>query len=128
MTEMKCRGCGNVHNSAVFCKCGYGIEKNEDHVNSPPHYKELRRVLDMAFEQASSGKGKERHAKGEPFEEQTIMQIIKAHGVGFATGQGEKKLREHHGLSTDDAKIHELLGVINYTAAAILYYDKRQER
>lgn len=84
-----------------------------------PGYSDLRRILDAAFEQAASGKGKERHANGLPFNEQPMQDLIRAHGVGFATGQAAKKLQESHGLQKD-AAIRELLGAIVYTAGAIL--------
>ena len=92
--------------------------------DSDDGYDCLRAVLDQAVEQASSGKGRERHASGEPFDEQTIMQTTRAHGLGFATGQAEKKLREAHRLVDKEdgirRAVHELLGAINYTAAAII--------
>ena len=93
-------------------------------LDSDDGYDCLRAVLDQAVEQASRGKGRERHASGEPFDEQTIMQTTRAHGLGFATGQAEKKLREAHRLVDKEdgirRAVHELLGAINYTAAAII--------
>ena len=86
-------------------------------------YDALRRVFDAAVAQACGGKGKERHAAGEPFLEQTIMQTTRAHGIGFATGQAEKKGREMHrlvDLRGIDAAQAELLGAMNYLAAAYL--------
>jgi hypothetical protein len=84
----------------------------------------LRAVLDQAVDQASRGKGMERHASGEPFDQQTILQTTRAHGMGFATGQAEKKLRESHrlvGMEGGNARaVRELLGAINYTAAAVI--------
>ena len=90
----------------------------------PGPYNSLSVVLREAFEQASAGKGRERHASGEPFERQTICQTTRAHGIGFATGQAEKKARESHRLLTmengKDRAVAELLGAINYLAAAII--------
>ena len=87
-------------------------------------YKSLRRVLDEAFAHASAGKGFERHACGEPFEQQTICQTARAHGIGFCTGQAEKKGRESHRLlpmvGGADRAVSELLGAINYLAAAVI--------
>jgi len=84
------------------------------------NYHSLRKVLDMAFMQASSGKGYERHAKNEPFEKQIMMQITNSVGVGFPLGQALKKIDESMRLERD-AAVRELLGAIVYTAGGILY-------
>jgi len=84
------------------------------------NYHSLRKVLDMAFMQASSGKGYERHAKNEPFEKQIMMQITNSVGVGFPLGQAMKKIDESMRLERD-AAVRELLGAIVYTAGGILY-------
>lgn len=103
------------------------ISERQVLVGTPPSddgYDCLRAVFDQAVEQAARGKGRERHASGEPFDEQTIMQTTRAHGLGFATGQAEKKLRESHRLAEMEGgnarAVRELLGAINYTAAAII--------
>jgi len=44
-------------------------------INGKSSYQKLQDVLDRAFEQASIGKGKERHATNEPFESQLICEI-----------------------------------------------------
>ena len=90
-------------------------------------YSELHRVLMMAYDQAANGKGKERHANDERFEDQPIMTIAKGHGMGYQTGQAAKKLQEAHKLLTirgKDAAIREILGAINYAAAAILLLEQ----
>lgn len=86
-------------------------------------YDELRTALHDALTQASQGKGEERHGHGRTFLEQPIFRHIKAHGVGFATGQAAKKLEEAHGLNADRAK-SELLGAIVYTAAAYIAWEE----
>lgn len=86
-----------------------------------PSYSSLKRVLDMAYEQASSGKGKERHANNDTFESQPICQIPRYQGsIDFVTGQAIKKCLEVTKLPTVDAKVRELLGAINYIAAGII--------
>ena len=90
-------------------------------------YAELYRVLMMAHDQAANGKGKERHANDERFEDQPIMTIAKGHGMGYQTGQAAKKLQEAHKLLAirgKDAAIQEILGAINYAAAAILLLEQ----
>ena len=103
------------------------ISERQVLVGTPPSddgYDCLRAVFDQAVEQAARGKGRERHASGEPFDKQTILQTTRAHGLGFATGQAEKKLRESHRLAEMEGgnarAVRELLGAINYTAAAII--------
>lgn len=93
-------------------------------------YSELHRVLMMAYDQAANGKGKERHANDERFEDQPIMTIAKGHGMGYQTGQAAKKLQEAHKLLVlkgKDAAIREILGAINYSAAAILLLEQMEE-
>lgn len=93
-------------------------------------YAELYRVLMMAHDQAANGKGKERHANGEKFEDQPIMSIAKSHGMGYQTGQAAKKLQEAHKLLKlrgKDAAIKEILGAINYAAAAVLFIEQMDE-
>jgi hypothetical protein len=82
-------------------------------------YEKLSVALQMALNQAMLGKGKERHANNEPFENQIIMLIEKL-GVGFQLGQAIKKIVESTRLDKNHA-INELLGAINYIAAKIIH-------
>jgi len=85
-------------------------------------YEPLAAILAEALAQASTGKGRERHANGRPFHEQPIMQELRAVGLGFAAGQARKKILEAcrcHQQYPDRA-IADLLGAINYAAATIL--------
>lgn len=88
-----------------------------------PEYTRLMAVLYKALLQAQSGKGKERHANGEPFEDQPIVWINKQlgseHGAVF---QACKKAMESARLE-GDAKIREILGAINYLAAAVILIE-----
>lgn len=88
-----------------------------------PEYTRLMAVLYKALLQAQSGKGKERHANGEPFEDQPIVwinkQIGSEHGALF---QACKKAMESARLE-GDAKIREILGAINYLAAAVILIE-----
>ncbi len=85
----------------------------------PDEYISLFRVFQRAGEQASAGKGKERHAKaGEPFEKQKICEITRRSGLGFPIGQAAKK--SYESLRLGDRGPAELLGAINYLAAAYL--------
>lgn len=92
-------------------------------------YAPLKRVLMTAYNHAAVGKGRERHANGGDFLTQDIMAIARVHGIGFQTGQAEKKVRESHGMMERgdyrSAKA-ELLGAINYLAAAYLLIEEKE--
>jgi hypothetical protein len=85
-------------------------------------YGPLLDVLVEALDEAQIGKGKERHATDKPFTQQPIMTIQGLVGRGYALGQAIKKTQESQRLGDDAAK-RELLGAINYLAAAVLSYD-----
>jgi hypothetical protein len=92
-------------------------------------YELLADVLDAALAQAQSGKGKERHAgEGEAFHEQQIVQLCE--WMGSTQGdvfQAAKKAIESTRLPPERAKA-ELLGAINYLAAAVIVLDRQEER
>ena len=88
-------------------------------------YESLARVLDQALNHAQAGKGKERHAgPGEAFEDQKIVQLcVWMGGIQGDVFQACKKALEAVRLEPDKAK-HELLGAINYLAAAVIVLDE----
>ena len=94
-----------------------------------PGYESLARTLDAALEQAQGGKGVERHAgKGEAFEDQQIVQLGEwMESTAFAVGQACKKSIESSRLPPDRA-IAELLGAINYLAAAVLVLQRKEAK
>ena len=88
----------------------------------PQRYRLLRDILMKAGNQAEFGKGKERHADGENFEDQKICVIgrwLKDSPVAGPLQQAVKKIVESSGFTPTRA-IHELHGAINYAAAAIV--------
>lgn len=90
-------------------------------------YAPLSTVLNAAYDQAAIGKGKDRHARGKAFLEQPIMEIGRMVGPGYATGQAMKKLQEAKAMADRgqfDAAMHEILGAINYCAAAYILVDE----
>lgn len=91
-----------------------------------PGYESLSGVLDEALQQAQAGKGLARHACGEPFVDQQIVQFGEWMGgsTAFAIGQACKKSIESTRLGNAEARA-ELLGAINYLAAAVLVIDRR---
>lgn len=98
---------------------------------SSPGYEKLADVLQRAFDQAASGKGKERHASDNvPFEAQPMSAINRQLGSidGFIY-QAHKKSLEAKRLPHGRAQA-ELLGAINYLAGAVIALDtwaKQQE-
>lgn len=93
-------------------------------------YAPLRRVLNEAFEQSASGKGKTRHANDRPFDRQPILEIGRMVGPGFHTGQVCKKSQEAMGMLARgewEASIAELYGAIVYAAAAVLTIEEMAE-
>lgn len=89
-------------------------------------YQSLKSVFNEAVDQAENGKGKERHASGEPFENQQIVEIavrLKDHPMAGPLQQVVKKIYESGRLGYEKGRI-ELLGAINYLAAAVIGWDK----
>ena len=87
-------------------------------------YDSLAMVLAEALEQASGGKGKERHDPlGDRFEDQQIVRLgLWAGSNHFCLGQAQKKSIESARLPYARARA-ELLGAINYLAAAVITLD-----
>lgn len=99
-----------------------------------PGYRDLLDVLISSYEQAATGKGKQRHAKdGQAFKDQPIFTITNTLGIGFPMGQAMKKISEAHGMyeggsltSMPTSAIMELRGAIVYCAASILYIMQQE--
>lgn len=93
-------------------------------VDVPPGYDKLFSVLVQAFDQASGGKGKERHAKtGVAFQDQPMALINKQ--IGSVDGfiyQAHKKSLESLRLPDGRAQA-ELLGAMVYLAGAVIALD-----
>lgn len=88
-----------------------------------PGYESLASVLHMAYDQAASGKGKERHAIDLPFDQQPMQMASRL--AGSHDGliyQAIKKASESQRMPHDRA-VKELLGAINYLAGAIIYRE-----
>ena len=90
-------------------------------------YGSLKRVLADAMLQAKSGKGKERHADGESFENQKICVInrwLDGSPIAGALFQAVKTTVESSRM-TPDAAIRELYGAINYLSAGIILLEEK---
>lgn len=106
-----------------------------DIVDQVPGYDSLQFVLKQAYDQAASGKGKERHAGGRHFDEQPIMTIPRTlsgiAGLGGLAYQVNKKTAEAVNMADRgevDAAQREFLGAINYLAAAYLYSERLKNK
>jgi hypothetical protein len=89
-------------------------------------YASLKRVLADAMLQAKAGKGKERHADGEAFENQKICVInrwIAGSPIAGPLFQAVKKTIESSRMAPD-AAIRELYGAINYLSAGIILLEE----
>lgn len=92
-------------------------------------YMPLELVLLSAYQQASGGKGRDRHAAGDDFIDQPILSIGRllksADGEAY---QAIKKTREGlqmHRAGKSDAAIREILGAINYLAAVAILISEQ---
>lgn len=98
----------------------------EDEKMTIREYGALADVLRDAYDQAATGKGRERHARDrEPFEKQQICEITRRVGIGFPLGQAMKKIVESQRLAPGH-DVQELLGAINYLAAAVIVMRERE--
>ena len=83
-------------------------------------YESLVQVYQDAVIQASKGKGRERHAsEGEAYEDQIICEVARRVGLGYPLGQAVKKIYESQRLGGERG-VAELLGALNYVAAAVI--------
>lgn len=93
-------------------------------------YSSLENVLKQAFDQASQGKGSIRHSysDNEKFENQVLCEIARRltpRDFSAPLYQSVKKIYESTRLELDDAE-KELLGAINYIAAAIILIQEKK--
>jgi hypothetical protein len=88
------------------------------------NYKELHRILVLAFMQSARGKGNERHnPKSVSFDQQQIVaELLTLGSAQYAIGQANKKMHEALHLSPQRA-IHDWLGAIVYLVAAIRFTE-----
>lgn len=102
-----------------------GLEKDMKEQGFLGEYFSLKKVLKQAVDQAECGKGKERHAEAnEPFERQIICEVARRVGLGYPLGQAVKKIYESQRLGGTKG-LDELLGAINYIAAAYIVMQER---
>ncbi len=88
-----------------------------------PDYERLMDTLMAAYQQATEGKGKERHSRGLSFEDQDMLQLLRRAGIGFGIGQACKKALEAQHRTMGESR-EELLGAIVYLAGTVIYLDE----
>jgi len=88
-------------------------------------YNSLFDVLLRACYRASGGKGAERHGNDKKFIEQWILRGLRLFGIGGMQFQIGKKLEEINNLRETEAKVNELLDIIVYAAAGIIYLEEK---
>jgi len=81
----------------------------------------------MAYERASVGKGKERHADDKPFDKQQICELNRDFGNGYSLGQIIKKAYEVRRLPAEEA-VNELLDIMVYSAALVIVLKEDNRR
>jgi hypothetical protein len=132
-----CNGCFDVADEGPQCELlyeadGTGLgnpdlisEWDGDDAPADDPYVDLRQVLMLALEQASGGKGAERHGNGKPFDRQPMLEIsrmLNGSPIGCMY-QAIKKTQEASRMDRGAAK-RELLGAINYLAGAYLLLEE----
>jgi hypothetical protein len=90
-------------------------------------YQSLEEILYRAYQQAATGKGAERHGRGEAFDgqpTQVISDLLDSDaGLAF---QAIKKVNEGMRLE-HGAKIKEMLGAINYIASIVIRMERNKK-
>ena len=99
--------------------------RGRKNVSKDDRYLKLSDVLNEAYEQATEGKGRERHDDGEYIENQHTLRTGRTH-VGFLTGQAAKKIEEQARLPLEQQK-QELLGAIVYCAFQVILINEKLE-
>ncbi len=100
-------------------------------VQSDDKYGKLKKVLSNAEEHSSIGKGLERHATNNNFEDQVIcvvQRLLKDHPFGGHAFQVIKKTIEAgrlYKIKGEDAAYQEVLGAINYLGAMGILIKER---
>lgn len=93
-----------------------------------PGYEVLADVLQAAYDQSAHGKGAERHAHGNAFEDQrmqTISDLLDSpDGMMY---QVIKKMTEGIGFQEHDRREKELLGALVYLAGIVVWYRRQHE-
>lgn len=104
------------------------VAQNAVMKNVLPGYDALAWALAKALDQAQNGKGNQRHRVGDaPFTAQPICSLTRIYGLAYPFGQAAKKTHEVGQLEHKNAKLAEVLGAINYLAAAYIVISENDD-
>lgn len=129
--QMVCDVIEKCRTDAISGKRSIDHDKCIKYIKVLPGYEGLFRMLEKALNQSQIGKGKERHANDDSFEEQPICTEIPILGLGAPAYQVRKKCRESIRIlekKGPEAAIHEVCGVIVYAAAMMLHMESLTEK
>ena len=116
---------GTVGGLGPISTVGVPTQESQGKQEDPhPLYRALEEVLVQALNRCALGKGKERHATDNRFEEQPIITEGDILGIHPHIFQIRKKCLEVLRMDTDAAQ-RELLDVIVYAAAAHIILGRR---
>ena len=96
-------------------------------------YQKLDDVMLDALNQSQSGKGLQRHANNNAYEDQVIcvaQRLLKNHPFGGHAYQIIKKTIEAgrlYNIKGSEAAYHEMLGAINYASAMCILIKEKEE-
>lgn len=122
----------NTYNAILATADRIGVAPTKEQMDVEG-YEALQMVLQMAYEQASGGKGNERHASNglseRPFHGQPMQ--TECDEIGSVDGlvyQVRKKTREGNKLPTTNRQVNEWLGAINYLAGCVIWKLRHEEQ
>lgn len=132
----KCHSCDTIWSRKdLFDESSYEaspFETEDIYASVGSEYNILQREFDNALQQASAGKGKERHARGkENFDDQVmcaVQRLLIDHPCGGLAYQVIKKTIESGRLFNDkgvDAAKKEIYGAMNYLGGMGIIYGEQ---
>ena len=124
-----------VDDRMILWKMGYTfpVREKESIPTKESKHHPLYEIYEDAVAQACVGKGNERHGMGKSFYDQKWVKLADIHGVGFLSGQAQKKLEEafdaYRQGNCDMVWFEkELMGSLNYVAMSLLYLRRKENR
>lgn len=94
-------------------------------IEETPFNHPLAAIYADVVQQVMYGKGQRHGGAVVPFLEQSWLAVANIHGIGFLTGQAQKKMNEaidsNHLLTNYAAWEREMLGAMAYMGMAVIY-------
>lgn len=85
----------------------------------------LTPIFDAVIQQVTTGKGERHGGMTIPFMDQLWQRTATDHGIGFLTGQAQKKMVEALSKPDQAAVERELLGALAYLGMAVIHLRRR---